>query len=179
MKPGPGHATIEAVKESGIARETACATTSRAVFPNVGQAVSPADFLSRQFVYSFIAACFFLLSTTARAATVQGAIFDEETTNAQVARTTVTLRRFPAPPRPCKPNSPTNMASTASPMSRLAGTFSPHLTHRGHAIGEYGQSRPGLPGIPFQVTDSDAANSESPPDCHAPPGRHHRHSCRR
>jgi hypothetical protein len=34
------------VKESGIAGETACATTSSAVFPKVGQAVSPAD-LSR------------------------------------------------------------------------------------------------------------------------------------
>jgi hypothetical protein len=51
-----GHATIEAVKESGIAGETACATTSTAVFPKVGQAVSPAGFLSRQFLYSFIVA---------------------------------------------------------------------------------------------------------------------------
>jgi hypothetical protein len=29
-----------------IAGETACATTSTAVFPKVGQAVSPADFLA-------------------------------------------------------------------------------------------------------------------------------------
>jgi hypothetical protein len=48
------HGDVEAVNESGTAGETACATTSSAVFPKVGQAVSPADFLSRRFLYSFV-----------------------------------------------------------------------------------------------------------------------------
>jgi hypothetical protein len=52
----PGHATMEAVSESGTAGEIACATTSTAVFPKVGQAVSPADFLTRRFLYRFIVA---------------------------------------------------------------------------------------------------------------------------
>jgi hypothetical protein len=44
----------EAVKESKIAGETACATPATAVFPEVGQAVSPADFLPGAFLYSFL-----------------------------------------------------------------------------------------------------------------------------
>jgi hypothetical protein len=43
----------QAVKESAIGGEPAGITTSSAVFREVGQAVSPADFLSRQFAYSF------------------------------------------------------------------------------------------------------------------------------
>ena len=51
-----GKTAFAAIEESGIAGETACATTSGAVLSTVGLAVSPADFLARQFLYSFIKA---------------------------------------------------------------------------------------------------------------------------
>ena len=100
-----------------------------------------------------------VLAQTLPAATVQGAIFDEETQN-PLARTSVTLTPLPG--------------TTAPVVSQLAnergqyifanvppGWYLIRTSRIGYSIGEYGQSRPGLPGKPFEVTGADAANSES------------------
>ncbi len=105
------------------------------------------------------ASLFFLLTTAVQAATVQGAVFDEETSN-QLARATVTLTPLPG--------------TTGRVVSQIANEYGHYsftnvspgwylirVLRIGYAIGEFGQSRPGLPGKPFQATGDDAANSES------------------
>ena len=100
-----------------------------------------------------------LLARCAIAAMVQGTIFDEETQNA-LARTTVTLTPLPG--------------TTARVVTQLAnehgqysftdvppGWYLIRASRIGYAIAEFGQQHPGLPGVPFQVTDADAANAES------------------
>jgi hypothetical protein len=101
----------------------------------------------------------FLLSSAAAAATVQGAIFDEETQN-PLARTTVTLTPLPGATAPVV----TQLANERGQyfFTNVApGWYLIRTSRIGYAIGEYGQSRPGLPGVPFQVTGADVANSES------------------
>jgi len=101
----------------------------------------------------------FLLAPTAIAATVQGAIFDQETSN-PLARATVTLTPLPGTTGPV-------VSQIADEHGHYSFTNVPpgwylvRVSRIGYAVGEYGQSRPGLPGVPFQVTGADAANSES------------------
>jgi hypothetical protein len=104
-----------------------------------------------------IAVC--LLAHSAHAATVQGAIFDEETQN-PLARTTVTLTPLPGTTAPVV----TQLANEHGQYSFTnvpPGWYLIRTSRIGYAIGEYGQSHPGQPGKPFEVTGDDAANSES------------------
>ena len=100
-----------------------------------------------------------LFARCAISATVQGAIFDEETSN-PLARATVTLTPLPG--------------TTTKVVSQFAderghysftsvapGWYLIRVSRIGYATGEYGQIRPGLPGKPFQVTGTDAGDAES------------------
>jgi hypothetical protein len=101
----------------------------------------------------------FLLATTAIAATVQGAIFDEETSN-PLARATVTLTPLPGTTGPVV----SQIADEHGHYSFTSvgpGWYLIRVSRIGYAVGEYGQLRPGLPGKPFQVTGADAADAES------------------
>ena len=100
-----------------------------------------------------------LLARCAIAATVQGAIFDEETSN-PLARATVTLTPLPGTTTPVV----TQFADEHGHYSFTnvpPGWYLIRVSRIGYALGEYGQLRPGLPGVPFQVTGTDASDSES------------------
>lgn len=100
-----------------------------------------------------------LLSGLANAATVQGVIFDEET-QIQIARTRVTLLPLPG--------------TAATPTSVLANDHGQYIfsdvhpgwyliraSRIGYEVAEFGQSRPGLPGMPLEVTDQTLRNDGS------------------
>jgi len=110
-----------------------------------------------KFAPLFIALC--LLAQSVPAATVQGSVFDEETQN-PLARTTVTLTPLPGTTAPVQ-SQLANERGQYSFTNVPPGWYLIRTSRIGYAIGEYGQSHPGLPGKPFQVTADDAGNSES------------------
>jgi carboxypeptidase family protein len=97
-----------------------------------------------------------LLATVAHAATVQGVVFDEET-RIPIARASVTLVPLPG-----------TSAPTASMLANERGQYVFSDVHPGwylirvsrigYEVAEYGQSRPGLPGLPLEVTDQSTHN---------------------
>ncbi len=94
-----------------------------------------------------------LTASAAVAATVPGAVFDDETKSA-LARTHVTLVPLPG-----------NPAEQVSMLSSDAGSFAfadvkpgwylLRSTRPGYATAEFGQARPGQPGHPFEVRTAD------------------------
>jgi len=85
-------------------------------------------------------------------ATVQGGLFDEETQN-PLARTHVTLAPLPgtavAPAFQLSNDNGQFLFANVHP-----GWYLIRASRIGYATAEYGQYRPGLPGTPFEVTDS-------------------------
>ncbi|HVW08135.1 MAG TPA: carboxypeptidase regulatory-like domain-containing protein, partial [Bryobacteraceae bacterium] len=97
------------------------------------------------------------LAAALSAATVQGVIFDEETTN-PIARSQVTLVPLPG----TKAGSVTVLADEHGryTFSSVApGWYIVRVSRIGFETGEFGQLRPGLPGKPFEVKD-DSPDSE-------------------
>lgn len=97
-----------------------------------------------------IAIC--LLAQSVRAATVGGAVFDEETQN-PLARTRVTLTPLPGTAAPVL-SQLANERGQYSFANVPPGWYLIRSYRIGYAVGEYSQSRPGLPGAPFQVSDA-------------------------
>jgi hypothetical protein len=97
-------------------------------------------------------AVFLLLAACAHAATVQGAIYDEETRN-PLARTKVSLIPLPGTPS----GTATMLANERGAYAFqgvVPGWYLIRTARPGYAIAEYGQARPGLPGTPIEVSDT-------------------------
>lgn len=93
----------------------------------------------------------FVLAASISAATVQGVIFDEETSN-PIARSQVTLAPLPG----TKTASVTLLADDHGRYtfpSVPPGWYLVRVSRIGFETGEFGQLRPGLPGKPFEVKD--------------------------
>jgi protocatechuate 3,4-dioxygenase beta subunit len=116
----------------------------------VGQAIlSPAGRQAKDLRYI---AVFLLLAACAHAATVQGAIYDEETRN-PLARTKVSLIPLPGTPS----GTATMLANERGAYAFqgvVPGWYLIRTARPGYAIAEYGQARPGLPGTPIEVSDT-------------------------
>ncbi len=100
-----------------------------------------------------------LLARCGIAATVQGSVFDEETSN-HLARATVTLTPLPGTAGPV-------VSQIADENGHYSFTSVPpgwyliRVLRIGYAIGEFGQSRPGLPGKAISSDWRCDKNSES------------------
>jgi hypothetical protein len=101
-------------------------------------------------------AALLLLTATAYGATVQGVIFDEETQN-PIARARVTLI-----PLPGTSGTATSLLANDRGQYNFAdvhpGWYLIRATRVGYETAEFGQSHPGLPGTPFEVTDQAPAD---------------------
>ena len=96
-------------------------------------------------------ACLLLAAAAlVRAGSVQGTIFDEETRN-PLARTRMTLMPLPGNKAP-ELSMPTNDHGVFLFADVAAGWYVLRATRLGYATCEVGQSRPGQPGRPFEVT---------------------------
>jgi hypothetical protein len=96
------------------------------------------------------------LAACANAATVQGVIFDEETTN-PIARSQVTLAPLPG----TKAGSVTVLADQNGRYTFSSvppGWYIVRVSRIGFETAEFGQLRPGLPGKPFEVKDDPPDN---------------------
>ncbi|HVY94635.1 MAG TPA: carboxypeptidase-like regulatory domain-containing protein, partial [Bryobacteraceae bacterium] len=96
------------------------------------------------------------LAACANAATVQGVIFDEETTN-PIARSQVTLAPLPG----TKAASVTVLADQNGRYTFTSvppGWYIVRVSRIGFETAEFGQLRPGLPGKPFEVKDDPPDN---------------------
>ncbi len=97
-----------------------------------------------------------LFSPMIRAATVQGVIFDEET-QIPMARARVSLVPLPG-------TSATAVSMLANERGQYVfadvrpGWYLIRASRIGYEIAEYGQLRPGLPGMPVEVTEQPARN---------------------
>jgi hypothetical protein len=98
-----------------------------------------------------------LLATSVHAATLQGIIFDEETKN-PLARTTVILQPLPGT-RAAAASILANERGAYTFTGVTPGWYIIQARRTGYANAEYGQSHPGRPGTPLEVTDTDPADT--------------------
>src|ERR1700712_5548475 len=101
-------------------------------------------------------AVLFLLSTCVQAATVQGTIFDEETQN-PIARTHVALVPLPGT-KAAVVNLLANDRGRYVFPDVQPGWYLIRATRVGFETAEFGQSHPGLPGAPLQITEQSSDN---------------------
>ena len=97
-----------------------------------------------------------VLAVIAHAATVQGVIFDEETTN-PIARTHVMLVPLPGTKAASRSLLANEHGQYLFP-DVLPGWYLVRATRIGYEVTEFGQSHPGMPGAPFEVTDQETNN---------------------
>ena len=93
-----------------------------------------------------------LFSVCAQAAVVQGVVLDEEA-GFPLARTQIALTPLSVTSGSMAPVR-TGERGSFSILSVRPGWYVLRATRRGYAVTEAGQSRPGLPGKPFEITDN-------------------------
>ena len=102
-------------------------------------------------VFSLVA-----VASCAMAATVQGVVIDEES-KSPLARTRVTLAPLPGNPAPAV-SVLANERGVYAFSDVQPGWYLIRAMRTGYATAEYGQARPGRPGMPFEVTGDAPAN---------------------